>query len=406
MESDLAPHQKLSGGVRFIGPIIFWFFVLARKLNIIFFRYEDAFGHQAWNTEFFARKHIVSTGRRPMMIGVLRRSRSSSKDQSHVANAALLNHHKKSGIILVYSSVLRRIVFYGAAYQKIKYGKAWAEIGCKAFGTATLPELHVDQDSHHKASVAFPLLRAEEALAKGRLRDLGLKEGQYFCFHDRGLENIGGTFGIDEYRGTSVECLYLGIERLAMQGLVGVRIGFGTGGEWKGPPIINYAGVARDDTSAFTDIALLSMCKFFVGPGSGVQWCAMAFNRPVCLINAFPWPWTETPMRSDSVVIPKKYWVRKENRFLTIHEAVLLEKDMHWKRFYDKKSTDRLGLDIIPNSSEEISSAMIEINDRLNHCWMGDSFPIRNFFKDHNMCQHSKAYLGSGFATLNRHLLQ
>ena len=103
-------------------------------------------------------------------------------------------------------------------------------------------------------------------------------------------------------------------------------------------------------------------------------------------------------MREDSVVIPKKYWLRDEKRYLTIQEAVSLEKKFHWKALYDKRSMDRLGFDVIPNSSEEIAGAMFEINDRIDGTWQGASFPITELLEKHSMGKHSKAFLGSKFS--------
>ncbi len=387
---------KLGAVEILIGPILFFLSVLLRKYNILLFRYEEAFGHQAWNTEFFARKHFVERGRWPLMVGFER--------FSPVANIGLLEHHKKSRLTLIRAgSLLNKLFRYGRGYQQAIYGSSWSHIGHKAIATATMSELHTDECLHYD-SIAFPVIGKQREKAIEYLNELGLQEGKYYCFHDRGREREGNV-GIDQYRITTIDSLFKGVEELNKRKITAVRVGIASGGEWTGPPIVDYAGKYREEVDDFADIALLTHCKFFVGPGSGIQMCVNAFNRPVCLINAFPWPWTESPMREGSVVIPKKYWVSDQKRFLTIREMVELENKFEWKNLYKNGFLEQLGLEVIANTSEEIVGAMIEINDRIDGCWDGLEYPVKDILKPHNMASRSRAYMGSTFIELNDKLV-
>lgn len=393
------PYQPPGPIGKFFGPIVFALSVIFRKCHILLFRYEYAFGHQAWNVEFFARKHFAERGRWPFMIGFQRRS--------YVANNGLLLHHKIGRVISIpKDSILNRLFRYGFAFQQEKFGRSWGTIGYRGIATATMSELHADVVSTQKCPVAFPIVGNYKAKAIKSLDSLGLKEGAYFCFQDRGREMGKERYTdsedmFDVSRRFPIDSFYKGVEDLCCQNLTAVRIGAASGGEWKGPPIVDYAQKYRQEMDDYTDIVILAHCKFFVGPGSGVQLCVNAFNRPVCLVNAFPWPWTENPMREHSVVIPKKYWLKDEKRFLTIKEMVHLEKQFHWKKLYDPTSFGDMEIEVVANTSEEIAGAMVEINDRLDGCWDGPSYKLRDILEPHNLSYLSAASLGSTFVELN-----
>ena len=84
---------------------------------------------------------------------------------------------------------------------------------------------------------------------------------------------------------------------------------------------------------------------------------------------------------------------------------VELETKFQQKRFYDPSFVEQFGIEFIANSGQEIAGAMIEINDRIDGCWDGLEYPVKDILKPHNMASRSRAYMGSTFIELNDKLV-
>jgi putative glycosyltransferase (TIGR04372 family) len=314
------------------------------------------------------------------------------------------------------TSIFTKLFRIGATYQKEVHGKEWGTVGRRAIAVATMNELHTDSVSELQTDVVFPLSGEQRERALEVLDKLGLTENMYSCMQDRDtltvqssydatdLNEAIGVHVFDTMRQTSLDSLFQGADELDKVGVRTVRVGVNPIRSANHPTILDYASKYRKSEDDFSDIALLAHCKFFLGPGSGIQLCTKAFNRPVCLINAFPWPWTENPMRRNSLVIPKKYWLRNEQRFMKISEMVELEEKFYYKEFYNREFIDNLGIDVVENTSEEMTGAILEINARLDNSWEGPDYPVRKFLKPSNAAFNSEAYMAAKFIELNPEL--
>jgi putative glycosyltransferase (TIGR04372 family) len=107
-------------------------------------------------------------------------------------------------------------------------------------------------------------------------------------------------------------------------------------------------------------------------------------------------------MSRDSVIVPKKLWHTTEKRYLTIKEMVEMEARFHWKCLYDDSFFKSLSIEVVENSSEEISGAVTELNDRIDGKWVGPDYPVADFLTKENVGHCSNAYISALFIQNNK----
>jgi hypothetical protein len=107
-------------------------------------------------------------------------------------------------------------------------------------------------------------------------------------------------------------------------------------------------------------------------------------------------------MLEPSVVVPKKLWHTSDKRFLTITEMAEMESRFHWTKFYDPFIYQELSIEVVENSPQEITGAVIEMNDRIDGVWTGSSFPVADFLTQNNLGHNSKAHISSFFIEENK----
>ena len=114
----------------------------------------------------------------------------------------------------------------------------------------------------------------------------------------------------------------------------------------------------------FLDIYLSAKCKFIICSDTGISFPAEVFKRPLVYVN-----WTmilRVPTYATiGLVIFKKFYLQKENRFLKFSEIISLD--------FGGNDTNEifsnLGLKLIENTPEEIRAVTIEMDERLNDNW-------------------------------------
>ena len=404
---------------------------LLLKRGIILSRYYSAFGHQAWNLEHYSRCYMKEYGKFPRIIAFQR--------SDFVANKALYKRHKEQGVYIVSTnSVLTRLYRMArSAYIDIRVTKSTPEHLSESllFCRYTMSDLHVDLYANQESGIAFPFSDLEEKRAEAILTKYGLKPYQYVCFQDRTInykrkipeyrsaksgnlqavncdnsdDNLSSVIdsnrkwydnfkenNLDRARNTSLPYLYDSVKYLDEENLKSVRIGADPTKPSDFPLLFDYASI-RTGADEFTDLVLMNYCKFFVGPNTGLWALARTYNRPVCLINAFPWPWINVPMHRNSVVIPKKCWHTIENRYLSIIEMIEMENKFYWKNFYRDEFFDEMHINVVENSATEILFATKELNSRIDNKWSGSSYPVSEVLHNNNIANKSESYLSSYF---------
>ena len=91
------------------------------------------------------------------------------------------------------------------------------------------------------------------------------------------------------------------------------------------------------------------------------------FNRPIIYVNSAILSFSNT-FANNSLFIPKKHFSLNKNRLLTFKELIDLdiESNPTTQRFKD------LNIKLIDNTPDEITDAVMEMENRLNGTWKTD----------------------------------
>lgn len=171
------------------------------------------------------------------------------------------------------------------------------------------------------------------------------------------------------------------------------------------PKIIDYPLRERTD---LLDIYLGAKCRFFLCDGAGPASIPMAFRRPIVWANYVQLE-TIISFGPQDLFIPKKLWLSKEQRFLTLHEILKLEVKgtARMKQYYEQ-----LGIEPIENTPEEITALTLEMDERLKGTWQTteeDEQLQRCFWtivKSNELNQTIRPRIGVEFLRQNREFLK
>ena len=219
----------------------------------------------------------------------------------------------------------------------------------------------------------------EERLGQSGLRALGVpQDAPFVCIYARDTGYKGRDTGhrwsselnLDEslnhgYRNASIQNFVPAAEELARRGYFVIRMGAVVNEtlETANPMIIDYASTARSD---FMDIYLCAHCSFFLGGNGGLNAVPRIFRRPVLSDNFVPLALDNLlTLYPGSLLIPKKLWHREMHRFMTFKEFLEIPRgNWGWARHYE-----RIGVDVVENTPEEIYAVAMEMDDRLQGTW-------------------------------------
>jgi len=198
------------------------------------------------------------------------------------------------------------------------------------------------------------------------------KDKDYICFHARDaayLDSVLPTvdWSYHNYRDSTINNFLPAVEKMTDFGYYGVRMGalvkerINT----SNPLIIDYAsnGMRTD----FNDIYIGGHCHFFICSDGGMSIIPEMFRIPVIYTN-----WTQigktlsTTALISGLVIFKKFYLKKEKRFMNFSEIVNLEfGGVNTNNIFEK-----LQLELIENTPEEICAVTTEMHERLNDTWV------------------------------------
>jgi putative glycosyltransferase (TIGR04372 family) len=171
------------------------------------------------------------------------------------------------------------------------------------------------------------------------------------------------------------------------------------------PMIIDYASTARSD---FMDIFLCAKCSFYIGDTAGLNAVPRIFRRPVVYANSVPLCTTQLlACVPGGVLIPKKLWLREEQRFMTFPEFL----ETWPERFDGTMHFERIGVDVIENTSEELLEVTVEMDERLKGTWQTseeDKELQQRFWSILEITEPKQEFrprLGAKFLRQNRELL-
>jgi putative glycosyltransferase (TIGR04372 family) len=223
--------------------------------------------------------------------------------------------------------------------------------------------------------------REEDAEARRQCAKLGIDPDKPFILalsrDNAYLEHIGEPTSLDSYRNTPIESYLLAMEHLADHYQV-IRMGSvaTTKLETNHPNILDYAFSGR--RTELLDVYLSAKCFFFLSCGSGIDSITtFNFRRPALYVQYIP-PGYFKPQKQQNIIILKKYWHTKKNRYLSMNE--LFEKGI----CYESVASKLFEHDVVvhDNTPEEILEAAQEMAARLEGTWVppeGDSERQRRF---------------------------
>jgi len=212
----------------------------------------------------------------------------------------------------------------------------------------------------------------EEQQGQRELKQLGLPDDTPFVgIHARDSGYLEYAFPSEEpgrwryndHRDSSIHSFVPAAEQLAMKGYYVFRTGVAVKEALNSanPRIFDYALNGRTD---FLDIYIGAKCHFFICDTTGMSNIPMIFRRPTAWVNFVPMELAPT-WNSKDLFLPKKLWLVDGHRFLTFQE--ILSSDIC--RFYTDEKYARLGIEVIDNTREEISSLVLEMEQRLSGTW-------------------------------------
>jgi len=189
----------------------------------------------------------------------------------------------------------------------------------------------------------------------------------FICFHNRDAAFLddakkGKDWSYHDFRDSRIESYLSTAEKMIQLGYTMVRLGAVTKEKIKNtsPKLIDYANSSM--RSDFLDIYLSARCKFILCSDTGMSFPAEVFKRPLVYVN-----WVKIiglPIYAlKGLVIMKKIFLKKENRYMTFSENLNL-------RIGEVGENELISsLEIIENSPEEILAVTIEMDERLNGTW-------------------------------------
>mgnify|MGYP004003364033 CR=1 FL=1 len=236
--------------------------------------------------------------------------------------------------------------------------------------TSHIISMPSDRDIHGllpRSKIHLSFTPDEERLGTKLLREMGIPTGAPFvCFHVREPVYLNTVqphkdWSYHSYRDANINNCIDAVEKLTRRGYFCVRMGAIVKEVLNidNPKIIDYATKQRTD---FMDIFLGAKCHFFIySGGSGIAEIPAIFRRPLVCANQVPVFYAPT-IGHNVLFIPKKLWHRTEKRFITFREMV---ETGVW-RFVETKHYEEMDLECVENTSEEISSLVVEMYERLN----------------------------------------
>ena len=204
------------------------------------------------------------------------------------------------------------------------------------------------------------------------LQSLGIPSGKkYICFWARDsayLDTVQSStdWSYHDYRDSSIHNYVPAAEEMANCEYYALRMGAVVNEKIhsSNPLVIDYASSGQ--RTDFSDIYLGSHCHFFLCSDGGISAIPELFRKPVVYAN-----WTRinglitASTIVSGLVIFKKYYLKKENRFLTFSETL----DIVLGKRNTNEIVSGLNLQLIENTQEEISAVTIEMDERLNGTW-------------------------------------
>jgi putative glycosyltransferase (TIGR04372 family) len=209
--------------------------------------------------------------------------------------------------------------------------------------------------------------KEEEQLGRQGLVNIGIqKDKEFICLNVRDSSYLDKAlpwkqWDYHDYRDSDVNNYISASNLLTQRGYYVIRMGASVSNKMKtnNSMIIDYAtnGMRND----FMDIYLGAKCKFCISTSTGFDAIPVIFRRPVLYTDFVHIELFNSFMKS-SMTYFKHHYLINENRYMKLSE--ILESGAG--RFYYTSLYNDYGIKLINNSPDELESAVLEMDDRLN----------------------------------------
>lgn len=233
-------------------------------------------------------------------------------------------------------------------------------------------DLYKLRDTSYKFNIELgkPLISFNAKMkqyAKEKMQDMGVK-GEYICIHAREVStkknNFSSLYDDTSILDTDINTFGKACEYINDLDYQIIRMGKDESKECNISGVIDYANCFYDE---FMDFYLLANCKFLLAGMAGIVSVAAFWGRPVLQTNAVTicYGQESLPRTKYDMYITKKFFLKKEKRFLNLYEMlrVSYKCNRHTERYKAE------GIEVFDNTEEEILKATIEMNEKLNHTW-------------------------------------
>lgn len=210
----------------------------------------------------------------------------------------------------------------------------------------------------------------ENAISEQKKKEMGIS-APYICIANRESTYLEKTMpdkdcSYHNYRDSHITLFEQTAKYMQKNGIQLVRMGQYYKQKVEFENCIDYA---NDYYDALMDLILMRDCKFYLGASNGIMAFPIAFAKPLAFVNYVPLGcsgWGSFPrVGEEHLLIFKKYYSTDLERFLTIKEMFVVENMCG----FDGHKYEKLNIQIVENSAEEILDLAIEMNERLDGIW-------------------------------------
>ncbi len=263
-----------------------------------------------------------------------------------------------------------------------------------------------------KSKIYLEFTQEEKDQAKSEMEKMGIKEGDSFiCLLNRDQGYLSKIFpsrdwDYHSYRNIDINDYMPTVEELTQKGYFVVRMGVVVNQlmKIKNSKVIEYSH--RGFRTELLDIYLAAHCNFFLTSGSGLDAIPWFFKRPDIYTNIahvellISWP-------SNCLLIFRKYWLKKNKRFMSLKEMI----ESGAGRCECTEGFEKMGIELIKNTPEEIQEVVSEMDQRLKGTWKEQAGDVQlqkefwSHFESSPLHGPIRAKIGSKFLRQNQDVL-
>jgi putative glycosyltransferase (TIGR04372 family) len=232
-----------------------------------------------------------------------------------------------------------------------------------------MPDQVLSDSAWHAMKPSVVLSSEDREKGYDYLESIGIGRNQEFVCYATRTESYyrklfsDGVVGKSRSIRNPDEQIYLDVgSRLSESGLPVIRMGkdLNTSVRSTRPTaVIDYATTNRTDA---LDCFLLNRCKFLINGATGIVWFRRLFNLSTLHCDIYDVRNTQT---LGDLFLFQRARIVSSGEFATISEMLKMRSE-----YADERHQDRLGVELVKNSFDDILEACNEMNKRIDGSWV------------------------------------